>query len=200
MKLLTPLQIGSMTVKNRVVSTAHGAFFDFYSPQSDGERYIGYQARRAHGGTGLIICTAMHVHRSSQRHGQFLYERGDLIGKYRRLVAEVHPHGCRILQQIYHYGAVGRSEGRDDLQPLWSMSGTPSSEGEASHEMTPEEIEEVIQGFVDAATTAMEGGLDGVEIHATHGYLLIQSMSPWANRRTFARSPRSGYRSTALTI
>ena len=124
MKLLSPLQIGSMTVKNRVVSTAHGAFFDFYNPESDGERYIGYQARRAQGGTGLIICTAMHVHRSSQRQGQFLYRRDDLIGKYRRLVSEVHPHGCRILQQIYHYGAVGKSEGRDDLQPLWGEGRT----------------------------------------------------------------------------
>ncbi|NIR38669.1 MAG: 2,4-dienoyl-CoA reductase, partial [Actinobacteria bacterium] len=52
-----------------------------------------------------------------------------------------------------------------------------------SHEMTPDEIEEVIGGFEAAARACMEAGLDGVEIHGAHGYLVHQSFSPWGNQR-----------------
>jgi NADPH-dependent 2,4-dienoyl-CoA reductase/sulfur reductase-like enzyme len=53
-----------------------------------------------------------------------------------------------------------------------------------AHEMTEEEIDAVIEGFVSTARIATESGMDGVELHATHGYLLQQSFSPWANQRT----------------
>ncbi len=186
MHLLDPVRIGPITVKNRLVSTAHAAFLDFYQPGCDGDRYIAYQERRAQGGTGLIILTAMHVHRSSQKAGHFIYDAADMVPKYRRMADALHRHGATVVQQIFHFDAVGKSDARDDLTPLWSLSGSVSRDGEASHAMTPEEIEEVIQGFADAARTAVEGGLDGVELHATHGYLLIQSLSPWGNRRNDA--------------
>src|SRR5690606_22043444 len=56
-------------------------------------------------------------------------------------------------------------------------------EGETAHRMTDAEIEAFVEGFVRAAAFAVEAGMDGVELHAAHGYLLQQSFSPWANRR-----------------
>ena len=81
MKLLTPIRIGNLEIKNRVVSTAHSAFLDFFRPGCDGERYMAYQERRAEGGTGLIIMTAMHVHPTSQIPNHFMYDPDDKIGR-----------------------------------------------------------------------------------------------------------------------
>ncbi len=183
MKLLTPIQVGSIEVKNRVVSTAHSAFLDFYRPGSDGERYIAYQERRAMGGTGLLIMTAMHVHASSQIPNHFIYDPDDMAVKFRKIADRVHGHGARIISQLFHFGVQGKSESRDDLTPLWGFSGTISDAGEASHEMTDAEIEEVIDAFAMAAKTAVGNGIDGVELHGTHGYLIQQSFSPFANQR-----------------
>ncbi len=184
MKLLSPIQIGPMEVKNRVVSTAHSAFLDFFRPGSDGERYMAYQERRARGGTGLLIMTAMHVHPSSQIPNHFIYDPADMAPKFQEISARVHGHGAKIISQLFHFGVQGKSESRDDYHPLWGFSGTISDAGEASHEMTDDEIEEVIDGFVAAATCAVSNGVDGVELHGTHGYLIQQSFSPFANRRT----------------
>lgn len=183
MKLLTPARIGPMEVKNRVVSTAHSAFVDFFQPGCDGERYIAYQERRAQGGTGLLILTAMHVHKSSMCNAHFNYEPDDIRRKLRRLADRVHKHGAKVVSQLFHFGAQGKSDCRPDLNPLWGFSGRVSAFGEASHEMTEQEIEEVIQGFVDSAVIAVESGIDGVELHGTHGYLIQQSFSPWGNAR-----------------
>jgi 2,4-dienoyl-CoA reductase-like NADH-dependent reductase (Old Yellow Enzyme family) len=183
MKLLSPLKVGSVELRNRVVSTAHAAFLDFWQPGSDGQRYIAYQERRAQGGTGLIVLTAAHVHESSSYAGHFQYEERDIARKYCEMSTRVHRHGARVVQQLFHVGVNGKSDFRPDLHPLWGFSGTASAEGEASHEMTDAEIETIIQGFVDAAVIAVENGLDGVELHGTHGYLLQQSFSPFANKR-----------------
>lgn len=183
MKLLTPIRLGELELKNRVVSTAHSAFVDFYQPGATGDRYIAYQERRAQGGAGLLILTAMHVHKSGQNSSHFVYEPDDMRKKFSRLSEIVHSHGTKLISQLFHFGVQGKSDGREDLTPLWGFSGTASLEGEASHEMTPDEIEEIIQAFVDAAVVAVESGIDGVELHGTHGYLLQQSFSPWANKR-----------------
>jgi len=184
MILLSPLKIGPLEVKNRLVSTAHAAFLDFWQPGSDGQRYMAYQERRAQGGTGLIMLTAQHVHESSSYRGHFQYEKGDLGRKFTELSARLHRHGTKVISQLFHVGVNGKSDYRSDLQPLWGMSGTDSLDGEASHEMTEGEIETVIQAFVDAAVVAVENGIDGIELHAAHGYLLQQSFSPFANKRT----------------
>ena len=182
-KLLTPIRIGNLEVKNRVVSTAHSAFLDFYRPGGDGERYMAYQERRAEGGTGLIIMTAMHVHPTSQIPNHFMYEPEDMAVKFRKISDRVHGHGAKIVSQLFHFGMQGKSESRDDYAPIWGFSPTITQAGEAVHEMTDDEVEEIIDAFAKAAKVAVSNGVDGVELHGTHGYLIQQSFSPWANQR-----------------
>ena len=143
MKLLEPIRLGRVEVKNRVVQTAHSAFVDFWQKGNDGQRYIGYVERRARGGCGMLILTAMHVHASSQKDAHFVYDAADMAPKYRELASRAHAHGARLVQQLFHYGATGKSEARDDFHPLWGMSAITSSLGETAHAMTEEEIEEV---------------------------------------------------------
>lgn len=184
MKLLQPIRLGRVEVKNRVVQTAHSAFVDFWQKGNDGARYIAYVERRARGGCGLLILTAMHVHASSQKEMHFVYDAADMAPKYRALSDRAHAHGARLVQQLFHYGATGKSEARDDMHPLWGMSALTSSLGETAHAMSEAEIEEIIESFATAARVACENGVDGVELHGTHGYLIQQSFSPWGNQRT----------------
>jgi len=184
MKLLTPIKIGKIELKNRLVSTAHAAFLDFWQPGSSGERYMAYQERRAEGGTGLIILTAMHVHHTSQIVLHHVPEPKDISRKYQQMATRLHRHGARVISQLFHFGVQGTSAGHDDLSPIWGFSGLPSAEGEGTHEMTDEEIEEIIEAFSKQARVCVENGVDGVELHGTHGYLIQQSFSPFANKRT----------------
>ena len=183
MKLLSPINIGPIEVKNRVVSTAHAAFLEFFNPISDGERYMAYQERRAQGGTGLIVFTAMHVHESSQIPNHYVFHADSMAPKFAQISTRLHRHGAKCISQLFHFGAQGKSDPRDDFHPLWSFSGTTTLEGEVTHKMTNDEIEEVIDGFAFAAKVATENGMDGVELHGTHGYLIQQSFSPFANQR-----------------
>jgi 2,4-dienoyl-CoA reductase-like NADH-dependent reductase (Old Yellow Enzyme family) len=182
--LLSPLAVGSVELRNRVVSTAHGAFLDFYRPGEDGDRYIAYQERRAIGGTGLIILQPVHVHHTSQAIGHYTYERDDLAAKLRRMADTLHRRGARVLIQLLHFGGAFRSDANSDLEPLWGFGSFVSPTGsEAVHAMSAAEIGELVDAYVATAALAVEAGLDGVELQASHGYLVQQSLSPWANGR-----------------
>jgi 2,4-dienoyl-CoA reductase-like NADH-dependent reductase (Old Yellow Enzyme family)/thioredoxin reductase len=184
-RLLSPLTVGPVELRNRVVSTAHGAFLDFYRPGEPGDRYIAYQERRAAGGAGLIVLQPVHVHASSQALGHHVYDPDDLRPKLRDMAGALHHHGSAAVIQLMHFGAEFTSDARTDLQPLWAFSERVSpTGGEVAHEMTASEIEAVIDGFARTAVLAVDAGLDGVELHAAHGYLVHQSFSPWANWRT----------------
>ena len=183
--LLTPIDLGPVNVQNRVVSTAHGSFLDFYRPGIAPDQYVAYQERRARGGCGLIVLQAMLVHRSSQTIGQWMWERDDILPKLELMADRLHKNGTQVFVQLAHYGAQFRSDGNADLIPLWGFSPMLSPSGwEPSHEMTTEEVEEVLKGYEQTAAVALEAGLDGLEIHAAHGYLLQQSFSPWGNTRS----------------
>lgn len=183
-RLLSPLDIGRVRVRNRVVSTAHGAFTDFYRPGEPAERYVAYQQRRAAGGCGLVILQPLHVHPSSQALGHHVYDPDDLRPKLARMAEVLHAHDTPVVVQLIHFGAEFASDARTDLQPLWAFSPlvAPSS-GERAHAMTDAQVHEVIDAFASTAALVVDAGIDGVELHAAHGYLLQQSVSPWANQR-----------------
>ena len=177
--VLKPITIGSVTIKNRVFRSAHGTG---YGPDMNARR-IAYHAARARGGVGLTIIDALSVHPSSPLVLQDLnlwsgHETGD---GYRRLVDACAPYEMTLFQQLYHGGA---NMAPPDGSPPWSASDVPGPlTGVVPIPMTKAMIDSVIEGYVDGAVKCEKYGISGAEIHAAHGYLLAQFLSPASNRR-----------------
>jgi 2,4-dienoyl-CoA reductase-like NADH-dependent reductase (Old Yellow Enzyme family) len=175
--LLTPIKIGPIEVRNRVVITAHGASEMFRNPRLAAEPYIEYLRRRAAGGAGLIIAQALYVNPFGPYADEF-------TERHARLAAAVRTEGATLLLQLVHLGAALRSEADVHRPPLWGFSTTATDQGEVAHAMTDDEVEMVIEGYGRIARMAMDAGFDGCEVHGAHGYLGQQSISPWLNRRS----------------
>ena len=182
--LFTPLKIGPITVRNRIVLSAHvTGLGENHLPTA---RLACYLAERAKGGASLIISELTSVHPNSLALTQQLgaYDESAIPGF--RLVADmVHEHGAKIIGQLAH---LGRQSGSlFTALPIWAPSRIPSPRvREIPHIMTLEEIEEAREGFVKSASNLRAAGYDGIEIHGAHGYLINQFMSPFTNQRTDA--------------
>lgn len=178
--LLSPLQVGPIKLRNRVLVSAHvPRVADNNVP---GKRYVEYHKARARGGVGLQITGATPVHITSGRSEANAIENTDnrIIPGYRMLADAVHGEHGRILAQLAHYGATITST--EPGLPVWSPSQIGFEINNAiPHEMT---INEVITAFGEAARRVREGGLDGVEILGAFGLLIAAFMSPYSNGRT----------------
>lgn len=147
-----------------------------------GDHELQWLGRRADGGFGMIITCASHVHPSGQGwRGQLAcYDDRHLPG-LTRLARRIHAGGALGLVQIFHAG--GRAI--PDLigqQPV-SASDRITADGQSVRALAADEIESMIQFFVDAARRAYQAGFDGVELHGAHGYLLAQFLNPLVNHR-----------------
>ncbi len=182
--LYSPIKIGPFTVKNRIAFPAHGTRFRFISDLETPEQYVEYQRARAKGGCGLIVltCSNLNMHPSTAARDQITHI-DTIVPRFRIMADAVHQHGAIVVQQLMLRGA---EFGAIDLMPhpMWGFTERPCpTTQEVAHEMEPQEIEETLDTFVRYARACKDGGLDGVELHGTHGYLLQQSWSPWANQR-----------------
>ena len=185
--LFSPVKVGNITLRNRIVNTAHGT--GFAKDHLITEQHIYYHMERAKGGVGMSIIEATSVHPSYDIGGfNMIWNHDDsIIPLYQRLSKAVHENGAKILTQLSHGGRQGYSGGI--MRPVWAPSPVPSPDSfqgasEIPHEMEEEEIAEVVEAFGQAAYRAREGGLDGVELHGGHGNLIQQFMTPWVNQRT----------------
>ncbi len=164
--LFEPLKVGGCTIPNRIVRSAHGTGLL-------GEDLIAYHEARARGGVGMSTLQATGVHPNSGM-GIPLWD-DSCIAYYQEMMERIRPHGMKLLQQIYHVGATGG---------LWSPSPIPNPlNGTVPYAMTKSNIDEVIEHFAGAARRVAAGGLDGVDIHASSGYLLHEFLSPALNQR-----------------
>jgi mycofactocin system FadH/OYE family oxidoreductase 2 len=183
--LFSPLRIGNVTVRNRIMQTAHVKLFA--EAGVDSQRNVDYQAARAKGGAGLLITGNRVVHPTSTTGfprvaWQYLPES---LEADRRLTAAVHEHGAAIFAQLNHFGLNATSDSADDLRVLWGPSAVKSpAYGETPKAMEPEDIDEVVEWWARSAEHCREGGFDGTEVHISHSYLLHQFLSPLYNKRT----------------
>ncbi|WP_178113540.1 FAD-dependent oxidoreductase [Pseudomonas sp. ANT_H12B] len=184
--LFTPLKIGNITVRNRLMQTAHAKGF----ASADGltnDRDIHYQAERAKGGIGLIVTGARHVHPNSTGPNRSLARgnRDEIIERDAEMVKAVHAFGGRIIAQLIHFGPQGRSGALDDYRVLWGPSTMKSpAYNEWAREMTKAQMDEVSEHFALTALNSRAAGFDGVELHYSHGYLHQQFLSFVYNKRT----------------
>jgi 2,4-dienoyl-CoA reductase-like NADH-dependent reductase (Old Yellow Enzyme family) len=170
--LFSPLEVGPLTLKNRIVRSAHGTLMT-------GERLIAYHEARAAGGVALSTLEATGVHRNAP--SLIPLHSDDCIAFYREISARMRPYGMAILQQIYHPGSATRPK---KAATQVSASAIPNPMvGGIPNEMTVAEIEEMVEAFAAAAVRCREGRLDGIDLHASSGYLIEQFLSPANNIR-----------------
>ena len=175
-RVFEPIMIGNVEVPNRIVRTAHDTGYAITDISDD---YIAYHAARAKGGCGLTILEASSVHRSSRLHVALF--KDSIVDGFGRLVDAVRPHGMKLFQQLWHGGNLYPDF---NGMPPWVVSDVPGYWGAVGQVMSTDDILELKQAFVDAALNCQRGGLDGVEVHAAHGYIFHQFLSPYYNNRS----------------
>jgi 2,4-dienoyl-CoA reductase-like NADH-dependent reductase (Old Yellow Enzyme family)/thioredoxin reductase len=174
--ILTPIRINRVELPNRVVRTAHATNL---GAGVMGDDLIAYYAARAKGGVGLSIIETLAVHPTAPLTiNVFLPNIED---GYRKLVDRVAPTGMKLFQQLWH---GGHNAVPVDGGPPWSASDIPSTMyGQVPIPMTKAMIDTIVEAYADAARRCESWGLDGVEVHAAHGYLPAQFLSPNFNKR-----------------
>jgi len=181
-KAFTEFRIKNMVLKNRFVMPP----MCMYSAKSDGKVTDFHQAHymaRALGGVGLIIVEAAGVMPNGRIADADLgiWDDGQ-IANMKQLTDNVKSQGAHIGIQINHSGRK-----HDGSGITVGPSPIPfSEEKQVPHELTSEEISEIIKSFGQAARRADEAGFDALEIHGAHGYLIHQFLSPMSNKRTDA--------------
>jgi 2,4-dienoyl-CoA reductase-like NADH-dependent reductase (Old Yellow Enzyme family) len=147
--LENPLTIRGKTLKNRIVFGAHTA--NMAEDGLPGARHLGYYEERARGGVAMIVVEPMPVHRTGVlTRGNFRHDDDAVISPFRKITDTCHAHGTVMVQQLYHVGQHGDAD--LSYAPNWSPSGHSSyHDSDGSRAMRVSEIEEIIEGHVQAA-------------------------------------------------
>lgn len=214
------MNIGSMTVRNRIVMTAAEVSLG----QTDGrptEKLMEYYEERARGGVGLIIpgVTRVNDMAGASTFTQLAMSQDYHIEPMREFADRIHSHGAKLAIQLHHPGRQGYSSSINSLpvvipvvkkfpavlDALYGftptllgleakgicMSVQAPSKVELSkhgamrmHAMSGREVRNLIQDFIEAAVRCKKASVDAVELHAGHGYLIQQFLSPNTNHRT----------------
>ena len=179
--LFEPLKLRHRTLKHRLNFGAHTA--NMSEGGLPGERHLGYYTERARGGAAMIVVEPMPVHRTGVlTRGNFLHGDDAVIPHFRRITDACHEFDTVMIQQIYHVGQ--HADFDNSFEPGWSPSGLPSyHDSDGSHAVSEAEIEELVEGFAQAARRAKASGFDGVELFAAYHALIDQFWTPWSNRR-----------------
>ena len=205
--LLSSGKIGQLELRNRIVMTPMGTNLSEASGHC-GERIQAYYEARAQGGAGMLIVGVASIAWPSGacNPNQVAISSDEFLPGLRELASRIKLHGCRAAVQLQHAGKVAVCDiaaGRPMLVP----SVPDKSRDEMSAALTPVEmsafvksyskkgakagykvadradIRELIEHFAEAAERAQRAGFDGVELHAGHGYILSEFLSPSINRR-----------------
>ena len=178
--LFTSYVLGELALKNRIVM----APMCMYSAGSDGKAtdwHVLHYATRAMGQVGLVIVEATGVAPGGRISNKDLGLWEDAqIPSFSRIVDAVHAAGGKIAVQLNH---AGRKSEVPDTVLVAPSSIAFSDQRPLPHSLTAEEIVQVIEQFQSAAVRAVKAGVDAIEIHGAHGYLINQFLSPLANRR-----------------
>ncbi len=194
--LFSPIRIGNIEVPNRICHVPT----DISSANADGSvnaRVITYHEEIAKGGCGLIIVGASTPDRATGRPTVTCVsvDEDPMIPGLAELAEAMHRHGARCAVQIQHPGrqaAWPRKDLMSASDQLVSIPGSAGHEvvyaaemakGKAIRAMSIEEIYELVERFAEGAWRVQQAGFDCVELHAAHGYLIAQFMSPYVNKR-----------------
>ncbi len=180
--IFDPIKINQTTIKNRLVVSSMVVNYCDTEGRST-EKFKAYHEHKAKGGFGLIITEDFAVMKSGR---SFMTIGGlwedEQIASHKELTDRVHAYGAKMFVQLFHAGRQTTSaiSGEQIVAPTAMRDPTMP---EIPRELAIDEIHELVGRFGDAAVRARKAGFDGVEIHAGHGYLVNQFLSPFSNRR-----------------
>jgi 2,4-dienoyl-CoA reductase-like NADH-dependent reductase (Old Yellow Enzyme family) len=184
--LFTPFTMRGLTLRNRIMLSP----MCMYSAGLDGlatDWHLAHYLSRATGGTGLLIteATAVEPRGRISQHDLGLWDDAQ-IEPLARIVRLVQAEGAAVGVQLAHAGrkAWSAHKGRGPEQPVAPSPLPFDTEWQVPRELTPEEIDQMVSAWQEAALRAKAAGFDAIEIHAAHGYLIHQFLSPLSNRRT----------------
>ncbi|MBT3136014.1 NADH:flavin oxidoreductase [Alteromonas sp. ALT199] len=183
--LFMPYKQGNLSLDNRIVMAPMTRQFSPNGiPTSD---VAGYYKRRAKGGTGLIITEGTTVNdKVATMDANIPQFHGDkALAGWKKVVDEVHSVGGKIMPQLWHVGMARVAEKAPYPElPSAGPSGLFKPGKQGAEPMTVQHIESVIAAFAQAAVDAKTIGMDGIEIHGAHGYLVDQFFWEGTNQRT----------------
>ncbi len=183
--LFTPLKFRNLEVKNRIFRSSISGRYD-NEDGSPTQTRINWESKFAAGGVGAIISSYVPVLMEGRIiAGYGTVHRDDFIPLWAKVGEAVHAHGSKFIMQLSHSGRQMDLPGLHNSGKL-ALSSTSNKEtlhGFLCRAMTKAEIDYTVQGFADGARRAREAGLDGVELHASNGYLFNQFLSSGINDR-----------------
>jgi 2,4-dienoyl-CoA reductase (NADPH2) len=178
----SPLQLGPVTVRNRIVFSAH--LTNYARDGLPTEQHAAYYAARAAGGAGLIITEEHSTHPTDWPYEKLIHGfHPEVIPGYRRITDAVHRHRVPILAQINHNG--GQASSMYSRLPVWAPS--PVADPlfrEVPKAVSHAEIAEIVASYGLVAGHCAEGGFDGVELQCSHSSIVRGFLSPATNHRT----------------
>jgi 2,4-dienoyl-CoA reductase (NADPH2) len=205
---MSPGKIAGLELRNRIILAAMGSNF----AAEDGhctERLTAYYEARAKGGAGLIVLetSAACWPNGATMPNTVGFSRDEFIPGLKELTERVHAHGAKIAAQLNHGGKMAQEDtaagrpipvpsmvekiGSDILDVLtpaeignFIKAAGPDGQGPQYYEMTESDIREMVTQFASAAVRAKSAGFDAIEIHAGHGYLIANFLSPATNHRS----------------
>ncbi len=181
--LFSPISIGTLEIKNRLVMAP---MVRNYATKSGTvtQKYLDHIESIASGGVGLMILEASYVNPIGKGFSHELGLDNDTkLEGLQKLVKIGHKHGAKIGPQLYHAGRQTSSQVTGSQPVSCSPIACPVIQ-EKPQELTIAEIQSIENDFADAALRAKAAGFDFIEIHAAHGYLINQFLSPFSNHRT----------------
>ena len=180
--LWTPLELGPVSTRNRIVFSAH--LTNYARDGKPTEQHAAYYAARATGGAGLIITEEHSTHPTDWPYEKLIHGfHRDVIPGYRAITDAVHRHRVPIFAQINHNG--GQASSMYSRLPVWA----PSAVADPLFREVPKavdeaEIDEIIAGYAMVAEHCAEGGFDGIELQCSHSSIVRGFLSPATNVRT----------------
>src|SRR3954462_5018990 len=180
--LWSPLAIGPVTARNRIVFSA--PLTNYAREGKPPAQHAAYYAARAAGGAGLIITEEHSTHPTDWPYEKLIHGfHRDAIPGYREMTQAVHRHHVPIFAQINHNG--GQASSMYSRLPVWAPSALADPLfREVPKAVTHGEIDEIVAGYAQVAANCAEGGFDGIELQCSHSSIVRGFLSPATNRRT----------------
>lgn len=179
-EIFTPYKLGPIELRNRTIRSA--AFEGMGKNNAPTEELFNYHKAVAHGGIGMTTVAYAAVCRSGISFDSQLWMREEIVPELKKLTDAVHAEGAKASIQLGHCGNMThrRTCGQ---KPIGASGGFNLYSPTFYRKMTQEDIDFVVKSFGEATRLAMKAGFDAVEIHAGHGYLISQFLSPYTNHR-----------------